>query len=412
MKKNEIIKVSAILFLSLILRLIFVFAIHPPEKYLYSDMAGYYERAAKLALGVKEKIYEAFYPPGTHYIYSIFFHLPTPFLGIKIFNVLASVLSCYLVYLSTKILFSKKAAFLAIVFASINYLFIDFTGYILSETPFILSLCLMFYFLIKSITKSDIMGKKVYSFVSGLAIIISASIKPIILLFIPFYGIWWLFNFKRYQLASNLPFYICGFFPFFILLCLRMFVLTGYFGTISSNAGLNFYQGRSRVRTVYCHDIKRNVYSLFASPVAIQKNYSFDQYFYAGCYDSNFFFKEGLKIAQKNIPKTLLYSLENIYDLFYTTIIWPTSNIGGILPVVINYSNIALVILVILPAMALFWIRFKSIVNSLQIIVYFPIFVILISSAIFQGDPRYRVPFDIFFIILASHFYSLIDVKK
>jgi len=411
-RKAKIAGILAILLCAFILRTVFVFFIHPPEKYLYSDMGDYHYKAVKLSKGVQEGIFDSFHPPGTHYLYSAFFRLPQPFFWIKIFNILAGVISCLFIYLSTKILFTEKAARIALIISSANYLFIDFSGYLMSETPFILGLSVMFYFILKSIVAKGQQQKWLYSFLAGLFIVLSASFKECILLFVPLFGIWWLFNFRKYKLASNPFFCMLGFLPLFVLLCFRIFSLTGKFGIIATTGGATFYTGRTHVAMVEFRDAKRNSYFGYGSPVAAQKGYSGTERFNAGPYDSGFFFKEGLKEVRKDIPKAIAYSLENIYDLFYSTVIWPTSALEGIQPKVVKYFNIAFVVLVILPAIALLFFQFKRIVTSPQVLPYLALLVIIITAAVFIGDPRYRVPFDIFSIMLGGHFYSMVEFKR
>jgi len=404
-------KILLLLSIALILRILFVFFLHPPEDYLYSDMKRYYNGAVKIAHSQPEDLFDSFHPPGTQYLYALFFRLPHSFFWIKVFNVLISTSSCYLIFLSTKLLFNEKAAWIAFAITSLNYLFIDFTGYLLSTTPFIFCLTLMFYSLIKSIKSEYQNQRRLYSFLTGLFVTVSISFNPTFLLFVPFFGLWWLFNFKKYHLASNVPFYFLGFLPLYFLLCFRVYLLTGQLGTIASNGGLNFYVGRAHVFFVHLHDVERNRKFDFASPVATQKNYAYSPHFKKGPYDSAFFFKEGLKEIRKDIPRTVSYSLEYLNNLFCSTVIWPSAAQKGFSGV-IKYFNIAFVFTIIVPAIALFFVRFKSITGSLQLLACLPIFVIIATAITFHAEPRYRVPYDVFFIILAGYFYSTVNWLK
>ncbi len=413
LKKYKIIIIYSILIIALLLRIIFVFFIHPPEKYLYSDMKGYYNRAIKISKGEKEEIIDTLYPPGTHYFYSIFFKFKNAFFIIKLVNIIVSVISCFFIYLISKILFNLKSALISLFISSINYIFIDFTGYILSETPFIFTLSMMFFFLLKSIKEQNNIKRFIYSFLSGLLLIISSSIRSSILLFIPFFIVWWIFNIKKYKLYYNVFFYLLGFLPILIILSLRIYLITGSFGVISTNNGLNFFQGRSHVRDIEFYDLERGSYYLFASPVAIQKGYIKNYKFYYGPYNSSSLFEEGIKEMKKDIGRTILFSLEQILDLFFTVDIWPTFAIRTkILPNLIKYYNYIFIILVILPSIILFIIRFKKIKSNLSLLPYFFILVIILTAMIFYGDPRFRVPFDIFFIILSGYFYSNLIIYK
>ena len=406
--KNPTFFIIAIFVLAILIRGIFVFVIHPPEKYLQSDMKSYYSKAVKLSQGQKETIFDSFHPPGTHYLYSVFFRLSNPFFWIKIFNILASVAACFFIYESTKLLFNQKSARMALVMSSFNYLFIDLSGYFLSETPFILGLSAMAYFLFKSI-KTERQGlRNFYSFLTGLSIILSASFRSCMVLFFPFLCIWWFINRRKYNMKSNLIFYSLGFFPLLILMLLRVFALTGKWGEIATYGGQIFYANRVRAAHITYYDVENNVRYGIKSPVFTQKNYSLTKRLDVGPYDSGFLYREGLKEVRWDMAKAVWYSLENVSDLFYSTVIWPTSDLEGILPKIIKYYNTVFVYLVVFPAGILFIVRLKRMTKSLKIIPYLAILIIIIQALVFAGDPRYRVPFDIFFIMLSSYFYSVI----
>ena len=134
-----------ILALAFALRFFYIFILHPPEKFIYSDMQGYYERALHVAHNTPQNIIYSLSAPGTHYFYSLCFYFGQPNLMIKLINLLISLLSCYFIYLITKELFNSRAALIALFISSINYLFIDFAGYVMSETPFIFFFSLLFY---------------------------------------------------------------------------------------------------------------------------------------------------------------------------------------------------------------------------------------------------------------------------
>lgn len=407
--KEELKRILLIFFLAVILRSFFIFVIHPPEKYIYNDMEIYTTGAVKVALGIPETAQDTFYPPGPAYLYSLFFHAPSPFLAIKIFHVFMGIMTCLFIYGSADILFGKKAAYLAGLFSSLNYLFVDFTGYVLSEGPFIFGLSAMFYFMVKSVTAARGIEKRLFSFLTGLLLIFSASFKTVILLLVPVFGVWLLFSLRKYRLAVNLPYYFLGFLPLFAALCVRTYALTGDIGGISTNTGINFYQGRSRVRITYFHDPEtKKMYFFAGSPVAIHDKYPFDLHLYGPTPSgsSGLFFREGLRLARKDPGKTFRYSIANIYDLFRSAGIWPSSSVAGIFPKLVKYFNTAVVFLIIIPAMFVFCLQFRDIVSSPKFLVCLPVLVLLLASFIFHGESRYRIPFDVFFIILAAKFYS------
>lgn len=54
-----------------LLRLVWGLVVHPPIDYVYSDMAGYVERAQDLAAGETPRRVDAFWPPGTHMLLAV-----------------------------------------------------------------------------------------------------------------------------------------------------------------------------------------------------------------------------------------------------------------------------------------------------------------------------------------------------
>jgi 4-amino-4-deoxy-L-arabinose transferase-like glycosyltransferase len=398
--------VSLILFSGFLLRYLFVFYFHPPEKYIFSDMEGYFNRAYHLHLGKAENIYDTFYPPGTHIVYSIFFETRNFFVSVKWFNILISCFTCLIIFFITDKLFGSRAGKIALILSSFNYLFIDFTGYLLSETLFTFSLALVFWFFIKSILCGSLWEKRIYAVLAGFSIIAGASVKSSIMLFLPMFGFWWLFNHKKYRILYNLPFYALGFLPLFILLIIRFTALTGHFGIISSNGGFNFFQGRSHIKDATCIDQQRGTNYLFASPVAVQKNYSYNETFYTGPYDSDFFYKTGLEEIKHDPGRAAIYSLQHIADLFITADIWPSSAIIIPFPFLIHIFNILTFIFIIIPGLLAGIFRFKQLRSGVGVLIFFLIAVIILTSFVYYGDPRFRVPFDVFFIILASLLYS------
>lgn len=369
-------------------------------------MQGYYERAVKFAVGDKEDIYDTFYPPATQIVYSFLIKIINPFFWIKLFNVFVNIATCFLIYLISKELFNRQAGYIGLFIACFNYLFIDFTGYLLSETFFAFTLAFMFYCFLKSVIAHKQSLRWLYSFLAGLFIIIAGATKSSILLFIPLFGLWWFLNFKKYKIFSNLAFYMAGFLPLFILMTLRFHSLTGEYGIISTNGGFNFFQGRSHIRDARFEDKKRSMGYLFASPVAVRKNYTYNDSFQTGPYDSKFFYHKGIEEMKKDIPRTLLYSFENLYDLFLLPDVWPSFAIDKPFPNVIKLASWLFILLVLIPSFFVIIVCSRVVLSGVRIILIFPIITILITSFVFYGDPRFRVPYDVFFIILAGYFYA------
>jgi 4-amino-4-deoxy-L-arabinose transferase-like glycosyltransferase len=409
--KNEKTIFILILFLAFFLRCYYIFFLHPPERFIYSDMQGYYERALKIANGMPQNVADTLTAPGTHFFYSICFYTGHPFLILKLMNLFISLLSCYFIFLITKELFSRRSALIAFFISSINFLFIDFTGYILSETPFIFFFSLLFYLMIKSTKASNVPKKCIFLTLAGLCSSIAVAIRPGILIFILLFILWNLMNWKKQKVISTL-FFVLGYLPIYTLLTFHTYQLTGNTGFVSTNGGLNFYQGRSHVKDIRFIDSQRGFQFLFASPVAVQKGYDFNTSFDFGPYESARLFEEGMKEARKDIPRTIFFSLEHILDLFHTTVIWPSCCAGGSIEKIVKYFNIFFIYIIILPSILPLLFNFRRFAFSNALLLYIALGSNIIVTMIYYGDPRFRVPFDMFSIILTAYLFSLITFKR
>jgi 4-amino-4-deoxy-L-arabinose transferase-like glycosyltransferase len=405
--KNEKTIFILILFIAFFLRCYYIFFLHPPERFIYSDMQGYYERALKIANGMPQNIADTLTAPGTHFFYSICFYTGHPFLMLKLMNLLISILSCYFIFLITKELFSRRAALISFFISSVNFLFID----ILSETSFIFFFSLLFYLIIKS-TKASMVSKKcIFLTLAGLCSSIAVAIRPGILIFILLFILWNLMNWKKQKIISSL-FFVLGYLPIYALLTFHTYQLTGNTGFVSTNGGLNFYQGRSHVKDIRFIDSQRGLQFFFASPVAVQKGYYFNTSFDFGPYESARLFEEGMKEARKNIPRTISFSLEHILDLFHTTVIWPSCCAGGSIEKIVKYFNIFFIYIIILPSILPLLFNFRRFAVSNAVLPYIALGSNIIVAIIYYGDPRFRVPFDMFSIILTAYLFSLITFKR
>jgi hypothetical protein len=205
---------------------------------------------------------------------------------------------------------------------------------------------------------------------------------------------------------------VLGYIPIYALLTFHAYQLTGYPGLVSTNGGLNFYQGRSHVRDIRFNDRQRGFEFLFASPVAVQKGYKTNTSFDFGPYESSRLFEEGMKVARQDIPGTIYLSVEHVLDLFHTTVIWPSCCAGGSIEGVVKYFNIIFIYIIILPSILPLIFDFKRFVLSNAILPYIAIVSNIIVVMIYYGDPRFRVPFDMFSIMLTAYLISHISFSR
>jgi len=409
--QKKVIIVFSLLALAFALRFLYIFILHPPEHYIFSDMGGYYDRAFNMGHHLPKSISDTLTAPGAHYFYSVCFYFSNPFLAIKLMNLAVSMLSCYFIYLIALELFGLFAAYIALFISAVNYLFIDYAGYILSETPFLFFFSLLFYLIIKSTKASGVRRKSAYLFCAGIVSSMALAIRPGILIFLVLFVLWSLINWRKQKFVP-IVFFVIGYMPIYFLIIFQTYHLTGEWGFVSKNGGLNFYQGRTHVRDVNFDDAPRGAHFKFASPVAIQKGYSKDVTFNFGPYESQKLIDEAMKEVKKDIPRTIVYSLEHVLDLFHTTTPWPSCCQDDPNEVIVKYFNIIFIYLIIVPSIIpLVW-RFRRIFFSDALLLYLALGSNIAVVMVYYGDPRFRVPFDMFSIILTAFLISSILRKS
>jgi len=179
---------------------------------------------------------------------------------------------------------------------------------------------------------------------------------------------------------------------------------------VSTNGGINFYQGRSHVRAVEFYPPDGSYY-IFASPVAAYRGYSFDKSFDIAPYDSGPLYKDGITFMIENPLISIRYSFQHIYDLFFYPTVWPSYSISETYSSIILGANLFFVCLIALPAIYYILRNLRKIIFGKEAILLMPILIILATVVIYYGDPRYRVPFDSFFIIFWSKFFKDFNLK-
>lgn len=102
----------------------------------------------------------------------------------------------------------------------------------------------------------------------------------------------------------------------------------------------------------------------------------------------------------------IVLSLDHVYDTFFGVGMWPTFNTSS-WPLA-NLSQYAFVILLFVPTLlacaAIARGGVRALVTSRTTLVLSPVVALAITVAIATGEVRYRIPFDIFFIVVACAF--------
>jgi hypothetical protein len=219
-------------------RLYWVFRVASPYANVYSDMEGYVRRARDLVAHAPSSFprVDAFYPFGAHYFYAGVFAV----LGYKnevAIQALQAFLTALPVYFFGRFVYrlmrSVRLSILVTLLVALWQPMFWFTGYFLSEVPFLallyanMWLCLRF-------RESGRAG-----FWMGLTGALLFVVRPQVILTFAILGLALLLRCGLRRYARGLVLMSAGFLPILLFSMARFYLLTGHVGLISENANLN-----------------------------------------------------------------------------------------------------------------------------------------------------------------------------
>jgi hypothetical protein len=184
----------------------------------------------------------------------------------------------------------------------------------------------------------------------------------------------------------------------------------GRFCLLGNEVGLNVLLGhRPGLRGIRLYDEKRETVMTFNCPTAMQKGYTGILQIEHGAYESGELTTRAWEWIREHPVESVLLSIENVFDNFVGGVPWPSAET--------DYRRWALLsqqlyyLFVLLPVVFVLYSRRKEIIGLSPtavglLLLTVPIFGLFVASFIAKGEPRYRIPFDVFGIVLASVFYS------
>jgi len=182
----------------------------------------------------------------------------------------------------------------------------------------------------------------------------------------------------------------------------------GHVVGFSENGGMNFFQGHCPANSITTGNRFAGIYAL-GSPVAIQNDRGIDYVFPTHpAWDQSYFIREGIRCIKQDPVGQIGVIARNVADLGITSVPWPQSGDRGlrrfVRPANLIYS-------VVLPI---------SLVTSFFLLIQGPprryregewiliatVLAVLPTAVIFYGDPRFRVPYDVFGLALTGSVIS------
>ncbi|MBI4084067.1 MAG: phospholipid carrier-dependent glycosyltransferase [Candidatus Lambdaproteobacteria bacterium] len=400
--------------LGILWRIYYLFIAHRATDYVYSDMKGYVDRAIRfLDPNSVHSIADTVLPPGMHvYLAALYSIDPTWSTAIFAQFILSALIPIIIGAIAYELL-GIRVALLSALISSLYFPFIDYAGYFLSENPDLFAIATSMLLLIRSLRVQRRGLAIALAFAAGLLLGAAASLKSVVLLpafLIALYleSLAW-----KYRVRKILPVLVAaslGVLVFLIPLGERCYRLNeNRFCLVDNNFGFNVLMGHyGHFRSARWIDETRGMVHGFGSPVSAQRYYQNDVTFNFGVYEASKALAEAWKWTKEHTLDALLLSVEHVFDLFVGSVPWPTSatRFSGLASL---YQQIYLV-LILLPACIYIWDHAGSVVRlDLSTVgvtlLMLPTIGLMISASMTIGEPRYRIPYDGFTIILAACVY-------
>jgi len=390
-----------------IVRIVWGLVIHPPVDFIYSDIAGYVDRARRLATGAGLQRSDAFWPPGTHVLLAApmtFFE--TERAGLWAGAVLWCALSAAIPFFAwrlARLLLTPAAAALTAVFCSFWPLYITYGAYFTSETP---SLAFLLASLWVGYGAVRLSGWRAgwAGLTAGLLGGVAVANRPQLILNLAVLAMPLLFSLRRQALV--LGGIVAGTAVILAGTVWYNSAAAGKLTGLSENAGLNFWMGHCDVHDVRTVDPVRNITFGFGNPVPAQLGRG-GTYYFEGIvvWNQGFFYEMGLRCIKRDGMGHVSILARNILNMTATTIPWPQVNDENGQRGLVRVSNLAyslLLPLVVLDSVFVLVRRRASGRPSGEAVMLLQLACVLVVAIFFFGDPRVRSSYDVFGLALLA----------
>jgi hypothetical protein len=393
--------------LGVLIRVIWVFAIHPPGSFVYSDMQGYVDRAMGLAEGMTLERFDAWWPPGTHILLAVPFKIfGTGQVGLWAGSVTWCILSSLVPFFAWRLallFFSPATAGLAAVFCAFWPLYITYAGFFTSETPS-LAMLLAALWLGYRARRASGTRRLAQGFLAGVCGGVAMAIRPqwilnLAILILPALVRWRQQLIAVVGLAFGAGLVLTG-------IIVHNSVAAGALTGLSENNALVFWMGHCDIHDVQFVEADQGWAFTFGPPVPTQLERGYSYVFNDRLpWDQPFFFDLGLQCIREDGFGHVRLLARSILDMTATTIPWPQVSDVAWQRELVHVSNLGYSIL--LPWIvieSLFLIRRHPINERSGVIVMLGHLSCVAIVAVLGGlsEPRYRSTYDVFGLVLLA----------
>jgi hypothetical protein len=402
------------------IRAIYTFQAHPPERFIVSDMSFYVTLAKRLASTAGPlNPWDVTHPLGYPMLLSFLISGGGSLARVAGVQFVISCLVPPALGLLGAAAYGRRTGLLAFAFGTLYFPFIEYGALFLSEIHFIFWLALAFAGLFGARRVRRPAAAIGISAAAGFALSIATSLKsvalPAAVLFFFADGVAlllarpaggpatrWFDRLKPWLLRGAVVAIAAT--P---LLGALARVCThaneGRFCVTGNKVGSDFLLGHyGRVADIEWRTDGRDQFR-FGSPGALLRHYEEHATVPFSMTDSERNKAEAWRWIGKHPGEAIVLSLDHIYDTFFGVSAWPTFNSGS-WPYA-NLSQYAFIIFLLVPTVLacarLAKRGLRPVLTSRTLLALAPIFALTIIVAIATGEVRYRIPFDIFFIVIA-----------
>ncbi|MFH0938921.1 MAG: glycosyltransferase family 39 protein [Planctomycetota bacterium] len=399
---------------SMLWRSIYIFNFHPALAYVYSDMQAYVDMAKRIL----EPTYQygagdAFHPVGTSLMLAGSFLIDSTF---RYASLAQFGMSCLVPLLIAAIgyeLFGRRVALVGLAISSGYFQFVDYASYFLSENPFLFFMMLSFWLLIRSLRVRRARWVPLLALFAGVALGAAATFKSVGLAAAGLVGLFLLYLGIRYRWARVGMVLSCGLVGMLLIVvpvsARAMRINEGQFCVVSANGPMNVLLGHyGEISSIHFNDKKRYCFYDFGTAAMVQQNLMAYKDVDFGPCDGKECFQAAWEWTKANPIESFLLSIHHVFNLFNTTP-WPTSATKD--RRWIRFAEQLYIVFIFIPALFYLLNHARGILRRDKdmfgdILVLLPLVALVVVAFFTIGEPRYRIPFDGFTILLAARFYA------
>jgi len=378
------------------IRFAFMYALHPPDDYVYSDMQSYVDEASRILAGHRGQDL-LFHPVGYPLLLALSLRLTQSLSLVVQLQFLMSVATIVLTWRGSARFLREGPALVVLALAAVHVPFISLGGFFMAETAFAFFLALLFYLL----AARPFPWSPAYALAAGFVYMAAAWMKgndsllgPILMAWIAL-RVW---RSRAYAVparwraaAKAAAAFAAGACLVAAITALATYRVAGHARIAAATGALNFVEGKCPAKIN--HDLGGTYWH---SPLFVQLGEGGDKHWPAYFWDDAYFWKAGWQCVRSN-PRVLFTSVRYVYYLFFGNQLWPSGPVEADL----NRGYGMLVSFVIFPGMLVGLL----LVARRPLAAHKPAFLLLVSlfvtSWLLKSELRYRVPFDVVILPLA-----------